>query len=189
VRRTLVALLVAAGGAGVLLSLQPGPARVPDRPAPDARVNPPDPPPVADPERWRAAFPLTKAEIHEGEDTPGARALARALEPYRRGEYQQAASALEGVWLDHPGEHRAALYLGVSRLFLDEVPAAIEVLQMAQASPNPAVTADARWYALVGIARLRDPSDAEAGARALCTAGGPAKDRACRAVEALARPR
>ena len=100
---------------------------------------------VTDPERWRAAFPLEPAPVHEGGDSPGAVALARALQPYRKGDYPAAASALESVWIDHPDEHRAALYLGVSRLFMDEVPNAIEILRMAQASPDPRVAAEAQW--------------------------------------------
>ncbi len=182
-RNILIALAVALGLGAVLLLLQGTPAREPA--APLGRVNVPDPVTV-DPERWRAAFPLTPAAIHGGGDTAGARALTAALDAYRAGDYQQAASDLEGVWVDHPDEYRAALYLGVSRLYLDEAPSAIEVLRMAQASPVPEVAADAQWYTLVGMARLRDPSMAADEARRLCAGGGPAAERACRAADAVA---
>lgn len=144
--------------------------------------------PVADPARWRAAFPLEPAPIHEGGDSPGAKALMRALEPYRQGDYQTAASDLEGVWIDHPDEHRAALYLGVSRLFIDEVPAAIEILRAAETSPDPRVAAEAQWYGLVGIARLREPASGIAEVREVCERPGPYSARACAALEQLMSP-
>lgn len=150
-------------------------------------------------EVWREAFPLVPAEVHLSPDELGAArgapdraavlALDRALEPYRAGDYQKAAVALEGVSLDHPAEHRAALYLGVARLFIDEPQAAIESLRQAQQSTNPDVLADAEWYILVGIARLREPDEAEADAKAVCARGGPAAVRPCRAVGVLANAR
>lgn len=143
---------------------------------------------VADPQRWRAAFPLEPAPVLEGGDGPGAAALARALQPYRKGDYQAAATALDGVWLDHPDEHRAALYLGVSRLFMDEVPNALEILRMAQASPDPRVAAEAQWYVLVGIARLREPASGIAEVREVCEHPGPYSDRACAALKQLTSP-
>lgn len=167
--------------------------------APDEGGRAADAEPPLPPEVWHEAFPLTPVAIHltpdeekAPPDRPGmaaASALARALEPYRAAEYQQAAVALEGVLLDHPAELRAALYLGVSRLYIDEPQAAIEALRQAQQSTNPDVLADAEWYILVGIARLREPGQAEADAKAVCARGGPTAERPCRAVEALARAR
>ncbi len=143
---------------------------------------------TADSERWQAAFPLEPAPVLEGGDSPGAAALARALQPYRKGDYQAAASELESVWIDHPDEHRAALYLGVSRLFMDEVPNAIEILRMAQASPDPRVAAEAQWYVLVGIARLREPASGIAEVREVCEREGPYSARACAALKQLTGP-
>lgn len=181
-----LALAVALGG--MLFYLQ-GPATRDSPPAdraPDAASDVTDPgSPVADPKRWRAAFPLEPAPAPEGGDSPGARALARALEPYRKGDYQKAASELESVWIDHPDEHRAALYLGVSRLFIDEVPSAIEVLRQAQASPDPRIAAEAEWYVLVGIARLREPASGIAEVREVCKRPGPFSERACAALKQL----
>lgn len=148
------------------------------------------------PDVWREAFPLEPAAVHltaaELEATPsmpGVTALTQALGPYRAGDYQAAAVALDGVLVDHPDEYRAALYLGVSRLFIDEPQAAIESFRVAEQSTDAAVLADAAWFTLVGIARLREPAQAETDARALCERGGQGSERACRAVDALARAR
>jgi hypothetical protein len=182
-QRVLVALIVAVGIGGAMIYLQSG-AGSPVRDSPSGAVNPPDPPPV-DSARWREAFPLEPAEPRAEGNTPAARALAKALEPYRAGDYQKAASDLERVLSEHPGEQRAALYLGVSRLFLDEAPSALEVLAGAQASPDPAVAAEVQWYTLVGIARLRDPTAAIPEIRDLCRQSGAFSARACNALDVL----
>ncbi len=133
--------------------------------------------------RWREAFPLTPlAPPVLAGTTPLERQLNTAFEPYRRGDYAAAASALDGVRLDHPDDPVAALYLGISRLFMDEVPNGLEILRSIPGSASAEVMAEAEWYGLVGIARLRDPSAALPEARALCARGGPASTRACAAV-------
>jgi hypothetical protein len=148
-------------------------------------VNAPDPLAV-DPAPYLAAFPLEplEAPVIAG-DSPAARALNLALEPYRAGDYVAAATALDGVRLDHPDDPVAALYLGISRLFMDEPQNALEILRSLPGSASDAVMAEAEWYSVVGIARLRDPSAAEPEARALCERNGPASARACAALERL----
>ena len=105
---------------------------------------------------------------------PSARALNTALEPYRKGDYVAAATALDGFLLDHPDDPVATLYLGISRLFMDEPQNALEILRGMPGSASEQVMAEAEWYSVVGIARLRDPSAAEAEARTLCERKGPA---------------
>ena len=201
--RIVAGLAIATVLAVVLIVARPGvpPTVATTAPAPAAAAPEPATPaaPPLPPDVWHDAFPLVPAEIHLTPEelkatpsTPGmaaAAALARALEPYRAGDHQQAAVELEGVLLDHPDEYRAALYLGVSRLFIDEPQAAIEALRQAQQSTAADVLADAEWYILVGIARLREPDQAEGDARALCDRDGPPAGRACQAVEVLARAR
>ena len=96
-----LALLVAIVlGAGLLyLQRNATPARAPVTGA----VNAPEATKV-DPAPYLAAFPLTPlaAPPIRG-TTPAARALENALGPYRKGDYAAAASALDGVRLDHPG--------------------------------------------------------------------------------------
>jgi len=152
-------------------------------------VNAPDPAPV-DSARWVAAFPLEPlaAPVLAG-TSPEIRDLNAALEPYRKGDYRAAASALDGFLLDHPDQPTAVLYLGISRLFMDEPQNALEILRSIPGSASEEVMAEASWYSVIGIARLRDPSAAEAEARALCAAKGPASPRACAAVERLGMER
>jgi hypothetical protein len=150
-------------------------------------VNAPEPPP-ADAAAWRAAFPLEPPDVlvfvgHV--PAPGEKALAAALVPFRAGRYQEAAPLLEQVYVDHPELAEAALYLGISRLFTDEIPNGIEILRQAQTSPRPHVSTQAQWYALVGIARLREPASGLAEVREVCEKRGPFQARACAALEAL----
>lgn len=178
---TIVALVLGVGA----IYWQRGTAPQPARQAPTGIVNAPEGPSI-DPAPYRAAFPLTPLDAPPvAGDTPAARALELALVPYRQGDYTAAASALDSVLLDHPGESRAALYLGISRLFMDEVPNALEILRPLTFGTPPDVAAEAAWYGLVGIARLRDPSSVEAEARALCNSGGPTAPRACAALDEL----
>ena len=104
-----LALLVAiALGAGLLyLQRDASPARPPVTGA----VNAPDAAKV-DPAPYLSAFPLTPlaAPPIQGA-SPAARALENALGPYRKGDYAAAASALDGVRLDHPGSDVDAMRL------------------------------------------------------------------------------
>jgi len=144
--------------------------------------------PVSDAERarWLAAFPLTPLPppALSGSDAR-TRALRAAFVPYRRGDYAAAAAAFDSLRLDAPDDATAALYLGICRLYQDEVPNALELLRGIPGTATPAEMAEASWYGLVGIARLRDPSAARPEAEALCRGGGPAAIRACAALTAL----
>lgn len=191
-KNILVALVVAALlGAGAIY-LAGGPA--PDRAREAARVvNPPDPPPV-DAAAYRAAFPLEPPAPFVLSDTrtPADRAFKQALDLFHAGKHEAAAPLFEELSSDSLTGARSSLYLGVTRLFMDEVPAGIETLRQAQAqaqATEPAVAATAEWYALVGIARLREPASVVVEARAVCEKPGPFQARACAALEALQGPR
>jgi hypothetical protein len=150
-------------------------------------VNPPDLV-TADAAAWRAAFPLEPPDVPFVLGVvagPGDQALAAALVPFRAGRYQEAAPLLEQVHADYPDVTAAALSLGIARLFTDEIPNGIEILRRAQASPEPAVASAAQWYALVGIARLREPGSGIAEVREVCERPGPFQGRACAALESL----
>jgi hypothetical protein len=187
VKNLLVALAVALVLGGGAIYLQTRPAT--ERPAPSpVAVNAPDPAPV-DPAPYLAAFPLTPLEAPApGSRTARGRAVDRALVPYRKGDYAAAASALDGVRLDYPDDPAAALYLGISRLYIDEPQNALEILRTMPPAP-PEIQGQAAWYSLVGIARLRDPSHVEAEADALCTSSLPTASRACAALESLTKAR
>ena len=187
-KNVLVALLVAIvlGGGALYLTAD----RDIDTPAPATGiVNAPDPAPV-DTAPYLAAFPLTAPEVPPITGTGAAdRALEQALVPLRNGDYAAAATALDGVLLDHPQEMRAQLYLGIARLFQDEPQNALELLRPLEFNSPDEVAAEASWYSLVGIARLRDPSHVEAEAKTLCSAGRRTSARACAALETLSRAR
>jgi hypothetical protein len=187
VKNVLVALAVALVLGGGAIYLQTRPAT--ERPAlSPVAVNAPDPAPV-DPAPYLAAFPLTPLEAPApGSRTASGRAVDRALVPYRKGDYAAAASALDGVRLDYPDDPAAALYLGISRLYIDEPQNALEILRTMPPAP-PEIQGQAAWYSLVGIARLRDPSHVEAEADALCTSSLPTASRACAALESLTKAR
>jgi hypothetical protein len=153
-----------------------------------AAVTPADITPLSDGQRarWRAAFilaPLPPPTL-SGNDAR-TRALRAAFVPYRRGDYAAAAAAFDSIRLDAPDDATAALYLGICRLYQDEIPNALELLRGIPGTATPAQMAEASWYGLVGISRLRDPSAARPEAEALCRGGGPASARACAAVAAL----
>lgn len=140
----------------------------------------------ADRLRWREAFPLTPLAppAMAGAD-PLTRALRAAFVPYLRGDYTAAATAFDSIRLDHPDDPVSTLYLGICRLYQDEVPNALELLRGIPGTATASQMAEASWYGLVGIARLRDPSGARAEADALCRGGGPAATRACDALTRL----
>lgn len=187
-QKLIVALLVAALAGAALVWLRPG---LPAPSASPAVVNPPAPA-TADAAAWRAAFPLEPLDVPfvlGAVAGPGEKALAAALVPFRAGRYAEAAPLLEQLYTDYPEVTAAALSLGVARLFTDEIPNGIEILRQAQASPDPAVAAAAEWYALVGIARLREPASGLAEVRDVCAKPGPFQARACAALETIEKRR
>jgi hypothetical protein len=176
------ALVVAVAIGVALVVLRPAPASTP---ATTSAVNPPDPA-VVDPAPYQAAFPLTPLDAPRATGNAAAdQRLEQALVPYRAGDYQAAATALDAIHLDHPDDHRTTLYLAVTRLLTDEPQNALEILRSIPIDAPAEVAGNAAWYTLVGIARLRDPSHAEAEARTLCDAGAPTSQRACAALDAL----
>jgi hypothetical protein len=175
-------------GGGVLYLARPV-GRGPTAPSASGVVNAPDAPPV-DPAPYLTAFPLTAPDIPPVAGTSSVdRALEQALAPMRNGDYNTAATALDGLLLDHPGDPRAQLYLGIARLFQDEPQNALELLRPLEFHAPPDVAAEAAWYSLVGIARLRDPSGVEPEAKTLCESSRATAQRACAALDALRRTR
>ncbi len=158
-----------------------------DAPQTMGAINVPDPAPV-DPTPYLEAFPLTPPVVPRVDATsPVEHALEQALVPLRAGNYPEAASALDGLLLDHSGEVRAQLYLGIMRLYQDEPQNALELLRPLEFNAPPEVAAEAAWYSLVGIARLRDPSGVMVEAESLCGRNWPTSARACEALSTLKR--
>jgi hypothetical protein len=183
-QKILIAVLIGAGVGALLLLVSPRTALTPLRPRAGVVYAPERPP--ADAAAWREAFPLEPPDLPPltGVPTERNKALATALIPFREKRYQEAAPLLEQVASDYPGAE-ALLYLGIARLFTDEIPNGIEILRQAQASSEPHLAATAQWYALVGIARLREPASSLAEVREVCAKPGPFQARACAALDAL----
>lgn len=147
---------------------------------------------------WLAAFPISKAEIYvtaeealpsrgvpapEGE--PPIERLANALEPYRAGDFAEAARRLEPLWHEFPNAGRPALYLGVSWLHVDRAADALAPLRAATGALLPEVAADARWFVAVALAHSGQRDAATTQVRGLCDDGGAGAERACAALKAL----
>jgi hypothetical protein len=187
-RNILVAVVVAITLAAGTIYVRRGGSAAPPRSGSTGVVNAPEVPAV-DPAPYLAAFPLTPlpAPVIAGASA-SAKALEKALIPYRKGDYAAAASALDGVRLDHPGDAldaTAGLYLGISRLFIGEPQNALEILRTLPPNAAPEIAGEAAWYGLVGIARLRDPSGVEPEAQRLCDSSLTTAARACAALRTL----
>lgn len=164
--------------------------------APANRTAPPAPGAPGTPGAWLTAFSLVKADIHvlpsdafrvRGKTPAGGvpvEELAKALEPYRRDDYEAAATALTALVQKYPQSDRPNLYVGVSRLFLDRVSEAIPPLEIAKRSSVPAIARDAQWYLAVARAKLGQPEAALAEVDSLCSTD-PQDVRACAARDAL----
>jgi hypothetical protein len=115
--------------------------------------------------------------------------LAAALEPYRRGDFAEAAERLAVVGERHPEAPEPGLYRGVSLLLLGRPEEAAAPLRNAAArATNAALRAEARYHLAVALSRSGDVAGARAELRASCTGGGAATARACTALERLGGP-
>lgn len=79
--------------------------------------------------------------------------LARALEPYQRDDFAEAARRLADVSRNRPEVFEAAFYLGVSLLLSDQASAAVPVLERAAALASEARRDEATRY--LELARAR----------------------------------
>jgi hypothetical protein len=80
--------------------------------------------------------------------------VAPGLNAYRDGEYGAAVRALEAVQPRYPMSVEIPFYLGVSRLFLNQVPAAAQALESARGLNDESFNDDAAWYLAVAYERM-----------------------------------
>jgi tetratricopeptide (TPR) repeat protein len=168
---------------------------VTDIPAPPAR-----PAPAPAPKARTFALSLTAPPI---ELPPGAlvlrgdtadpyvTALAGALEPFGRGDYQQAASRLEAVRATRPDDPFASYYLGVSYLLAGRPQEATALLQRARelTGLDTALHSEATWYLAVALERSDRVDQTVPLLKQLCGSGGSRDAPACAALVALVPPR
>jgi hypothetical protein len=108
-------------------------------------------------------------------------ALKPALDAFRAGDYQRADAEFSAVDKQYPKLIEVALYRGVSRLFLGDLPGATSSLQDAAALRDAAFANDIEWYLAIADERSGRPAAARARLEALCPAGA-GDPRACAAL-------
>jgi hypothetical protein len=157
----------------------------PSSPAPVAAAPSPVPPvfhmPLEKPEvRFTAAALVLRGE------SGGPRfvdVIAPAISAYRAGDYATAARELAALETRYPRSVEVPFYLGVSRLFLEDVDGARTSLEAAQRVSEEGFAADVEWYLAIANDRAGRRSDALAGLDRLCRGTSPRARPACEAAE------
>jgi tetratricopeptide (TPR) repeat protein len=111
--------------------------------------------------------------------------LTHALVYYRDGDYAEAVQQLERVENDFPRGVEGQLYLGISRLALQQDAAAIPALLAAQRLGVEQFREDASWYLALAYARSGDKENALTELRRLCQGKGRYAQRACAGLQEL----
>jgi hypothetical protein len=108
--------------------------------------------------------------------------VAPGLNAYRAGDYATAARALEAVQQNYPRSVEIPFYLGVSRLFLNEPPAAVRTLESARALNDPSFADDVEWYLAVAYERAGSGPQSRVVLERLCGGRSTYAARACAAT-------
>jgi len=134
----------------------------------------------------------SSALVLRGESAdPYVAALVRALEPFRRGDYPQAADSLRALGSAHPDEPYARYYLGVSYLLAGQHLEAIAPLERVRGlqARSSWLHSEASWYLAVALERSDRVDQAVLVLTQLCGSGGSRGDQACGALGTLLAPR
>jgi len=126
--------------------------------------------------------------LRGGTADPHAAALASALEPFGRGDYEDAARRLDAIRLAQPDDAFASYYLGVSYLLAGRPADADVPLQRARelTAPGTVMHGDATWYLAIVLERSDRVDQAAPLLKQLCGSGGSHDAPACAALVALA---
>ena len=111
--------------------------------------------------------------------------MAPGLNAYRAGDYDTAARELEALQPRYPKSVEIMFYLGISRLFLDDAPAAVRALESARALNDDSFNDDVAWYLAVADERAGAPDQSRALLDGLCGGKGVFAARACSAVSSF----
>ncbi len=133
--------------------------------------------------------PLEKLAIHvdasallatRGSSTTGpGTELAKALAPYQKGDYAEAAQRLGNLAQKYPQDPTVALYLGVTDLLLDRNQEGARNLENAVKLNEGARLADSQWYLGIADLRVKDALAATTVFHALCEGNSSYRERAC----------
>jgi len=107
------------------------------------------------------------------------------LDAYRRSDYATAERELTLMSARHPTSVEIFFYQGVSRLFLDDLPGAIEALTAANAIADPGFASEVSWYLAVAEQRAGRTREARTRLEALCASGVTDAAVACTAIDAV----
>jgi predicted Zn-dependent protease len=152
----------------------------------------------AAPARPAFALQLTPPEIkmtpavllRRGEDTSQfVDDVAPALNAFRAGDYDAAARRFDALRAKYSSSVEVPFYLGVSRLFLDDAPAAARSLESARALNDQSFDDDVMWYLAVAYERSGERTRAAALVDGLCRGQSPYASRACAAATTLREAR
>jgi tetratricopeptide (TPR) repeat protein len=110
---------------------------------------------------------------------------APGLNAYRAGDYEKAAREFEALQPRYPKSVEIMFYLGISRLFLEDAPAAARALESARDLNDESFNGDAEWYLAVAYERAGDRDRSRARLEGLCRGNGAFAARACAAVSSF----
>ncbi len=150
----------------------------------------PSPPPPREfrLELTKPAVRLTAAALVLRGDRNSARFVddaADGLNAYRAGDYETAARELDALQPRYPESVEIPFYAGISRLMLNDAPAAVRALETARALNDATFAADVAWYLAVAYERAGEPDRSRPLLRAVCSGSGAHAARACAAEGAF----
>ncbi len=111
--------------------------------------------------------------------------LAPALDSYRADDFASAASQFTSLSSKYAGSVEVFFYLGISRLFLENHPAAAAALENAARLDDGTFNADVAWYLGIAYYRLGRINEARTRFSALSSGSSAYAERARSALKAL----
>ncbi|MBZ5551267.1 MAG: hypothetical protein LAO21_01005 [Acidobacteriia bacterium] len=164
---------------------QPGPVS-----SPVAEVKPAPPPQT--PEAFRLEKPAVKMTLgaltwrsNKNGRNQFLKDISPALEAYRNNNFNASADSLQRLSAKYNKSVEVFFYLGVSRLFLAEYPAAIKALEQAARLADDSFSSDVLWYLSISCQRSGQTERARGYLQQLCGGSSGYAARACAALKEL----
>jgi hypothetical protein len=111
--------------------------------------------------------------------------VADGLNAYRAGDYEKAARELEALEPRYPKSVEIPFYDGISRLMLNDAPAAVRAFEAAHALNDDTFADDVAWYLAVAYERAGEVDRSRPLLAALCRGSSAWTARACAGADAL----
>ena len=132
----------------------------------------------------RAAPRYIASELR-AQDSPLAQQFARAMEPYARGDYASAATALEALLAGAPDHEAARFYLAAAREALGELERAEELYRSVAAQGDDYLSEHAAWRLANLLVAREELDDARAELERLAARDGAFARNAAQLLERL----